>query len=130
MISYVIFLLVRSRIDSKKRCDLFHRYGELLVLLDGAKEIAYQKIFQNHVLTYSTSGFKLNKNELEKFQTLYIKTVFALCGPSVIEDFKSIHGDLESICIMLTNSFILRINQDEADIIGKVAESTEDKNRI
>lgn len=121
------YMLVRKIIISKDRKDIFKRYGEILVILDGAKELAYKKVYQDHVLTYSFSGFKLNKEELDKFQSIYIKTIFTFCGPNIIEDLKKIHGDIDSICAILANDFIQRVKVDESDITGRISDIQDDK---
>ena len=123
----VLCKVLYHNIELKSRKDVFERYGEILVMLDSIKELAYQKVFQDHVLTYSFSGFKLNKEELDKFQSIYIKTLFTFCGPSVRKDLERIHGDVDSICATLANDFIQRIKQDEANITGRMLESQANK---
>jgi len=123
----MLYTVLDRNIKLKNRTDVFDRYGELLVIMDRSKELAYQKVFQDHVLTYSFSGFKVNKEELDLFQSIYIKTLFTFCGPKVIEDLKILHGDIDSVCAILVNDFIQRIKQDETNITGRMLEAEKNK---
>lgn len=115
---------------SKYRNDVFKRFSETLAIFEKSKELAYNKIFYSDIIVQSASGYKINKDETDKFQSKYIKLVFLFSGNSIINDLKILYGDMESICSSLANEFIHRVNQDESEILNKVSEiSNEESER-
>ena len=109
------------------RKDLFKRFSEIMAIFESAKELAYNKLFRTDILTYSASGFRLNKDEIGKFQREYVKLVFQCCGPNISSDLEEIHGDLESLSISLVNDFISRVEQDESTITEAIKNQEESK---
>jgi len=125
VILIILYMFYRHhKIVSRKL--IFDRLPELLVLYDKAKEIAYYKVFRDDVLVHSASGFKINKDEIDSIQLLYIKLVFRISGPGVINDLKTIYGDVESICSALANEFVQRVEQDESVITDRIIEDGEE----
>jgi len=120
MILYYVKNIIRRR-------DIFDRYVETLAVFEKAKDIAYQKMFRDHILVYSSSGFRIDKANVDKFQPLYVKYVRRTCGPQIMKDLEIIHGDLDSICLQLVNEFIQKMEQDESTIINKVTETEREK---
>ena len=110
----------------KKRTTCLQYYVEHIAILEKAKEIAYQKMFKDHILVYSSSGFRINKDELEKVQREFVKLVFRICGPSIMEDLKVLHGDLDSITVLLINELIIKIEQDESLITERMSNPEDD----
>jgi hypothetical protein len=110
-----------------KREKIFGRFSETIALFIKAKETAYNKVFNEQILVHSSSGFRVNKNDIETTQALYIKFVFRFCGPDIINDLKIIHGDLDSVCATISNEFIQRVEQDESIITEKIIETNENE---
>lgn len=100
------------------RSLLLSRYAELLAILEYSRNTAYNKVYQDEILVYSSSGWKTNTEELKKFRDRYIKLVFEQCGPQITEDLVSLRGDMQSLCIELANWFTIRVFQDEATILS------------
>lgn len=124
-----IFILILYYIKNIiRRRDAFDRFVEVMSIFEKAKDISYRKMFRDHVMVHSSSGYRINKEEIETFQHMYVKYVYRACGPQVIDDIKLIHGDLDSICLQLVNEFIYRIEQDEYNIISKISETEDEKN--
>lgn len=117
IIIVVIYFLQNKRLI---RNDIFSRYTEISKILEESKEAAYQKIFRDHILVYSSSGFRINKDEITKLQSLYVKSIFLFCGSKISEELEMMYGDLDSLCALFVNEFIHRVEGDEATIIGMV----------
>lgn len=108
------------------RNSIFDRFSETLAIFEKAKELAYQKTFRDHVLVQSSSGFRINKEEMGKLHSIYIKLVFLFSGSSIISDLEILYGDMDSICSILANEFIQRVDQDESVITGKLSDNIEE----
>jgi len=127
-IFYIILLLSltiligysTSFIQTLKRKAILDKYPELLAILDVAKEVSYNKIFRESILVHSASGVKLNSREIDEVSKKYLRLVFRCAGAEVIDNLKRIHGDLESLSIILINEFVQKIGDDENRVIGSV----------
>ena len=108
------------------RNDIFSRHDKIQEMLEAAKEASYQKIFRDHILVYSSSGFRINKDEITKLQSLYVKSVFVFCGAAITDELNKIYGDLDSICALLVNDFIHRVEQDESAITSIIEDQKKD----
>jgi len=120
IISVSVIIAYLLQYKRQLRNDIFSRYGKIQEILDTAKEVSYQKIFRDHILVFSSSGFRINKDEITKLQPLYVKSVFTFCGSTIMDELNKIYGDLDSICALLVNDFIHRIEQDEITITGLI----------
>lgn len=130
VILIIIFISIILYIYNKKshmnyRNSIFDRFSETLVIFEKAKELAYRKTFRDHVLVQSSSGFRINKKEMGTLHSIYIKLVFLFSGSSIIDDLELLYGDMESICSILANEFIQRVDQDESIITNKLSENAE-----
>lgn len=105
------------------RRDAFENYDVALTILEAAKESSYQKVFRDDVLVHSSSGYKINKGELNTIQAKYLRLVFQNCGPDIVNDIDLVHGDLDSISVILINEFISKIEEDERAITSAVSEN-------
>lgn len=128
-----IVLIVLNKPDLKmnpilERESLFKRFDLVVKVLATAQETAYTKIFRDYIMIYSSSGFKLNKDEIHKLYPEYLNIVFSSCGPAILEDLKNIYGDLDSVSILLINDFIQRVEQDEITITAEVENEQDYKN--
>lgn len=122
-----VFLLVFYYITNiVRRRDIFDRFSGLLYVFEKSKDTAYKKMFREHILVYSSSGYRIDKAKIDEIQSLYVKYVYRISGPKIMEELELIYGNLDSICLHLVNDFIHRIEQDEYSIISKVSETTED----
>lgn len=108
--AFVSFLKLDDRL---KRKDLFLRFNEILAIYETSQELAYEKLFRNDILIHSTSGYRINKEEMDKFQREYVELVFKSCGPNIVDDLEKIYGDLDSLTLSLINDFIKKVGQDE-----------------
>jgi len=124
LFSFVIFYIYNKK---TYRHSIFTRFSETLAIFEKSKELAYQKTFRDHVLVQSASGFRINRDEMDKFQVIYIKLVFLFSGASIANDIEILYGDMDSICAVLANEFIQRVDQDESLIVRKLAEEEEEK---
>ncbi|MCK5015541.1 MAG: hypothetical protein KAS32_00555 [Candidatus Peribacteraceae bacterium] len=124
----IILLLFSNNIFNKvirrvTRRDAFENYDVVLTILEVAKESAYQKVFRDDVLVHSASGYKINKEEIGKIQAKYLRLVFQNCGPKIVDDIEYVHGDLDSMSVILINEFISKIEEEERVITSAVSES-------
>lgn len=110
----------------KYRNDIFKRFSETLVIFEKAKEQAYQKTFRDHVLVQSSSGFRINKEEMNNLHSIYIKLVFLFSGSKIISDLEILYGDMESICSILANEFLHRVDQDETIITNQISDMADE----
>ena len=104
---------------NKRRLCLDH-YTEILSVLEQAKEIAFQKVWQEQILVQIGSGYKTDSKELGELGSDYVKLVLELCGPKIKEDFVIIHGNIESLCLFLLTGFVNRTIEDEAKMLTSV----------
>ena len=102
---------------SRRKLCLDH-YPELLSVLEQAKEIAFQKVWQEQILVQIGSGYKTDSKELGELGSDYVRLVLSLCGPKIKEDFIVIHGDTESVCLFLLTGFVNRTIEDEAKMLS------------
>jgi len=126
---YVIIELLNrwKNIKLDRRLKLFDHYEYIYFILDESEKTVYEKIFKTDIIVNSSSGYRLNKEDIEAIQKKYIREIMQCCGDSIINDLIEVHGDLESISIMLLNKFINRIQEDELSILNKVMDDDTDK---
>lgn len=120
-ISGFVFRLSKSVINhwkelSRRRLCLDH-YPEILSVLEQAKEVAFQKVWQEQILVQIGSGYKTDAKELGELGSDYVRLVLNLCGPKIKEDFTVIHGDIESVCLFLLTGFVNRTIEDESKML-------------
>jgi len=113
--SFIIFNIFNKRLIRK---DVMERFPEILVILNKSKEVAYTKMFRDEILVQSSSGFRINKLEMDKYQKRYLKLVYLFCGSNIMDDLINIYGDLDSITAMLVNDFIQKIEDDEQNLMN------------
>lgn len=121
ILSLFIYKLYVLKINKRKIA--LDKLPEIFTIFEKAKELAYSKIFRDHLLTYTTSGYKINKNEIGTFQKLYVKHIFRIVGPNIKEDLLQIYGNDDSICLQLVNEFIQRVEQDETQILRGIIDT-------
>jgi hypothetical protein len=120
----VLFYLFYRSLDRK---FLLSNYEVVNSVFRDAQDIAYLTIFRQRVFVQSASGFRINKDEITKHQSEYVKLVLQMCGPKITKDIIDIHGDLLSISLMLANNFTMRLQNDEKEILALVSDKAEDK---
>jgi len=132
ILSFIIFSVILSSLFFKnlKRKDLFNRYDKLIAILNGSKEIAYQKVFREDLLVHSGSGFKVDKSNMDDIQKKYLKMVFYSCGSKIIDDLTELYGDIESLSILIVNEFIQRVENDETIILDAVRDREKMKSEV
>lgn len=106
-----------------RRREISGRYEYLNHVLNEAKEIAYQKIWQEDIAKHPTSGFKLNGDDIVAMRRKFVKHVFTFCGPAIQADLNILHGDLDSIVLSLITWFDTKANIDEATVLSSVYEN-------
>ena len=121
----ILFLILLSIFSYKllkevERKNLFSRYSELLYTLERAKNTSYSNVFRSDIIVQSSSGFRINKNEIDELQKKYVKLVLDCCGPTIVKELTAVHGSLDSICIWLVNDFISKVEEDEATMLNTV----------
>lgn len=128
IILIIVFLSVIFYIYNKKkyRDHVFSRFSEMLSIFENAKDLAYKKAFRDHILVHSSSGYRINREEMNDIQSKYIKLTFLFSGSKIIEDLEILYGDMDSICSVLANEFVQRVDQDELVITNKLSELSED----
>jgi len=117
-----LFIIFHIYNEKNYRNSIFDRFTETLAIFERAKELAYQKTFRDHVLVQSSSGFRINKEEMGNLHSIYIKLVFLFSGTSIVNDLEILYGDIDSICSILANEFIQRVDQDESIITSKMSD--------
>lgn len=100
--------------------NIWNRYNNLVSILEKSQDVAYQKIFRDDILVHSASGFRINKEDINKIRTKYIKLVFQCCGSKILDDLVTIYGDIDSLTVILLNEFIFKVEQDEVTILHNV----------
>jgi len=110
-----------------RRRMLLEYYPELLVILEDAKNVAFKKVFHDDILANCGSGYKLSSAQLKVFQDRYVRLVLDYCGPSIEDDLVSIYGDYESICLFLVTGFILKVSENEYEILQAVEQDDEER---
>lgn len=124
-IFYIIFILSlttligysTSFIQTLKRKAILDKYPELLAILSVAKDVSYNKVFRDSILVQCASGVKLNSKEVDEISKKYLRLVFRCAGVEVVDNLKKIHGDLESVSVILINEFVQKIGDDENRVI-------------
>lgn len=87
-------------------------------ILTQSKSLCFSKIYKEDLLIYSSSGYTTNYNEIKKFSDKYVKLVLTSCGQNIVRDLELIFGDLESICITLSNEFIEMVIRNEGEFLN------------
>jgi len=124
MFFILIILYIYNKINYRNK--IFTRFSEVVGIFEKAKELAYNKTFKDYVLVQSSSGFRINRNEMDKIQSVYIKLTFLFSGSSIIHDLEILYGDMDSICSVLANEFVQKIDQDESIITNRLSEFPDD----
>ena len=112
LILSIVICLFRF-LNSITRKFLFSRVEQLYIALEYSKEVVFEKIFQEDILVFNTSGVTLNQTDLHKFQTKYVKLLLQYLGNDLVSDLVKIHGNLDSVCMILASEFIIKLRQKE-----------------
>ena len=102
--------------NSRRRKFILEKYVEILSVLERAKNIAFEKIWREELIVYVADEHKITNESLEGPTKMYIKTLFDICGPAIIEDLVSLHGDIESVTLQLANEFISMVSDQEVTV--------------
>jgi hypothetical protein len=129
---FILFFSVLYALEynRRKRNDAFKNYAEVSAIFETAKAKAYSKIFMSDILVQTSSGFKIDTKESERFQKEYISLTFSHCGPKIIDDLLRIHGNLDSICLQLASELMINIRKDEAAYNVTIQENEPFMNRL
>jgi len=122
---FFVIKIIKEQIEIMK----LNSYSELLAILNAAKNLAYVKIFRDHIIVNISSKVRLNSTEIEKLSKLYLKIIFDTLGPKILNKIVDIHGDINSISIFLINDFVNRIEDDENKMIDDNLNKNFDLNR-
>ena len=113
---------LKTLIITKARKEVFDRYLIINSIFEEAKNIAYQKILREELLTWFASKVKTDNTTLDKYEKMYIEYVFSYCGEGIIRDLISIHGDSVSLVLLISNDFVLRVIYDESKFPEELTE--------
>jgi hypothetical protein len=122
----ILFLLIFIFLEVKKykedkniRNSVFKRYPEIIGVLESSKQVAFDQIWNKLILVQMTSGYTTEKKDLSGPIKNYIKLVYDLCGPSIIEDLNIIYGNPDCLISRLTTQFINEVRYREIDFTTK-----------
>jgi hypothetical protein len=93
---------------------LYDKFDIITAIFEKSKEEAYKKIYTDEVLVSNASGYRLDKDALQKCQSEYMRLTFLLCGEEILDDLVTLHGDLENVCANVSIEFINRVLDDQA----------------
>lgn len=105
------------------------KYVELLGVVEQSKAIAYKTVWQENLIVELGNGYKISDEEFARIKNKYVKFVLELCGPSVVDMLISIHGSLESLCLLLVMGLSAKIAEDEAKFLTGVEQGDPDEIR-
>ena len=125
LVCSIIICLFRF-INSITRKFLFSRIEQLYVALEFSKEVVFEKIFQEDILVFNTSGYTINQDDLNSLQSKYIKLLLQYLGNDIVNDLIKIHGNLDSVCMILASEFIIKIRQKEYTLKSSTSSTIQD----
>lgn len=111
---YVVNMILNS-IPARRKL-IFEKYVEILTIIERAKSIAFEKIWREELIVYVADEHKLTNQALEEPTKMYLRMLFDICGPSIIEDLVLLHGNIESISLQLANEFISMVSDHEVTV--------------
>lgn len=88
-------------------------------IVEEAKQIAYEKLYQDDIVVYSASGYRTNLQDIQRLQKRYIELIVSFVGPRIVEDLKNLYGNEEAVYGLLITYFNNRVARDEAVFLNK-----------
>ena len=73
------------------------RFRHTIFLYEEAKEKAYISVYINDISVHKISKYKLNPEEVDKYQKIFIKTFKDLAGNNIWNDVEIIKGSSDNI---------------------------------
>lgn len=121
----VLLIFIWNVIDfSKKWLDkklIYEHLLELLTIVEEAKELAYEKIYQDEIIVHVASGYRTNLEDMRSLQSNFVRLVTEFLGPNLMNDLRIIYGTDEAIFSLLVTYFNNRVTKDESKIFSSVA---------
>lgn len=118
-----LYLLYRDAASFTKRWFerklIFENYVVLMSIVEEAKQIAYEKLYQDDIVVYSASGYRTNLQDIQRLQKRYIELIVSFVGPRIVEDLKNLYGNEEAVYGLLITYFNNRVARDEAVFLNK-----------
>lgn len=117
IINLLIYSWLKHKIAVEKRDLLYRNSEKLLLILEGIKTQAYDKIFKEYVLIKAADRIKTNHQELQDAARNYVKVIVEYCGPNLLNDMIEIYGSKDSFYKLLMDGFVTKIILDESQMI-------------
>lgn len=119
----MLLLKVKDFVSIKTRFLLYQNYDDINKVLKESKDLAYDKIFKEYVITELSEGTKLNSEQIDSLVREYLKLVFQFLGDKVSSDLVALYGDDSNLMSILTYEFVSRIVNEELEHYSKQAEN-------
>lgn len=85
-------------------------YNELLTYYC---DFAYQRVYKDQIISYSSSGYKLDGTELETTTRNFIKLVHDIMGPQLVSYYYNFFGNIDSFNKNITLWLFEQVDKDE-----------------
>jgi hypothetical protein len=116
----IFFALVKQiskYIEYLNRKLLYSGYSVWYDEFDKCKNLAYQKIYREQILSYNLSNVTIVDKDISKLEKEYINMVYTFCGPRLFKDVVSFYGDIKNVFLVLSSEFVVKIFQDEQELM-------------
>ena len=112
------------------RMNLFvNKYKNLVELQEFYCGVAYEFIYKDQILSFSSSGFKVNGDELETIKRNFVKLTMDFMGSNIVDILVSYYGNEESLIQNLLIWFSRKLDTDEImDFVEKQQTTLEEQN--
>ncbi len=130
LFGFLFFALSSRLLQIIDRFIIYKRYPENRTILEMNMDLIYNKLYQEEAYVHVVNETHITKDELESLQLKFIKEVTTICGPNVISDLEIVHGDIESLVIMLSIYFNSRFNKEEVENAMSTSETGDPSSRV
>jgi len=122
----LIYYQVATFLSRKDRRDLIINNKSYYDIIDKILDTAYESIYKDQIVPYSTSGMTPNDDQLETTKRNCVKLFIQLCGPSIHEDLINFYGSETSIVETILLKMQEKMDSDEILDLARRMKNNED----
>ncbi len=128
LISLIFVLLILYIVRQVKKYILLNKYKIVLSLLEYFLDQAYTTIYNDHIITYSSSGEgSIPKDEMETIERNFVKLSFSLMGETNEQFLIEFFGTRSTI----VNNMLLYVRkQISSDNLSKIIQQRQHESNI
>jgi hypothetical protein len=111
-VSWSVRKVLSSYIQLKKRSEIIRNYDTYKKILDQCTKEAYERVYKDEILAYSSSGYSLDIQTFNETCKKFISLTLKYLGKEIQEDLNLLHGK-DTLLYHLTEQFLHYYEEDK-----------------